>query len=46
MEELNIAMGNSFVFNDFEIVVARYNEDIDWTYQFENVYERCTECNV
>ena len=38
MEELNIAMGNSFDFNDFEIVVARYNEDIDWTYQFENVY--------
>ena len=35
---IKIDMANKNNFNDFEIVVAHYNEDIDWTFQFENVY--------
>jgi len=48
MDELNVAMGNSMDFNDFEIVVARYNENVDWTYQFENVYiyDKCDNSNL
>ena len=46
--ELNLAMGNSMDFNDFEIVVARYNENVDWTYQFENVYiyDKCNNSDL
>ena len=31
-------MPNPTHFKDFEIVVSRYNENINWTYEFENVY--------
>lgn len=46
--EINVAMEKAIDFNEFEIVIARYNENIDWTYEFENVYiyDKCDNSDL
>jgi len=48
MANLKVDMANPTYFTDFEIVVARYNENVDWTYQFENVYiyDKCDNSDL
>ena len=48
MMDLKVDMANKNDFINFEIVVARYNEDVDWTYEFENVciYDKSNTNNL
>ena len=40
MADLKLDMANKNNFINFEIVVARYNENVDWTYEFRFKFPR------